>query len=79
MKIELILEMDKSVVEKAEHFAKKTGKSLSELIGSYLESLGKEHSPLSSKLESLLGAVQLPDDFDEKEKIGLELEKKHWD
>lgn len=77
MKVKLTLALEKAVVEKAENFAQKTGRSLSDLIKSYLESLDQEHSELSPNLRKLVGAVQLPDDFDEKEEMRFGLEEKH--
>jgi len=58
---------------------KKTGRSLSELIENYLETITQEDNQvdLSPKLKKLVGSVQLSADFDEEKEIRSALEKKH--
>ena len=75
----LTLTVDKSVIERAKTYAKKTGRSLSELVENYLETITDETdtTKLSPKLKKLVGAVQLPPDFDEKEELRSALEEKH--
>jgi len=80
MTTKLTLSVEKAVIEKAKSYAKKTGRSLSDLIEKYLESLtadethGKELSP---KLKKIIGAVKLPKNFDEEKELRSYLEKKH--
>lgn len=69
MKSKLTLTMEESIIKKAKLYAKHTGRSLSELIGNYLETLTEENTNmggLSLKLKRIAGAVKLPKDFDEK-------------
>lgn len=76
----LTLSIDKDVVVQAKRYAKQSGRSLSELIESYLISVTQEHSDntnLSSQLKSLIGVVTLPPDFDEKESLQAYYENKH--
>ena len=75
----LTLTVEKSVVERAKSYAKKTGRSLSELIGNYLENITEESddTDLSPKLSKLVGAVQLPADFDEEAELRSAMEEKH--
>jgi hypothetical protein len=80
MNTKLTLSVEKSIIDSAKLYAKKTGKSLSEIIQNYLEklTLDEEHeSNLSSKLSKIVGAVELPKDFNEKEELRKYMENKH--
>jgi hypothetical protein len=80
MATKLTLTVEKSVIEKAKYYAKQTGRSLSEIIENYLESITNEEkskTELSPKLRKILGAVQLPKDFDKKQALRGYLEQKH--
>jgi hypothetical protein len=79
MSTKLTLTVDKSIIDKAKSYAKNTGRSLSELIESYLDSITteKEVNELSPKLKKIVGAVNLPADFDEETEIRSSMEKKH--
>lgn len=79
MSTKLTLTVEKSVIERAKSYAKNTGRSLSEIIENYLETLTQETptDELSPKLRKLVGVVNLPKDFDEKEELRSALEKKH--
>lgn len=79
MVTKLTLTVEKTIIERAKSYAKKTGRSLSELIESYLENLTDEttDSELSQKLKNLIGSVTLPEDFDEKKELRSAVEKKH--
>ena len=79
MTTKLTLTVNKTTIERAKSYAKKTGRSLSELIGNYLENITQEntHSDLSPKLRKLVGSVQLPADFDEDKELRSVIEKKH--
>lgn len=79
MSTKLTLTVDKSVIERAKSYAKHTGRSLSELVESYLETIIQEdkEEQLSPKLKKIVGAVKLPKNFDEKKELRAYLEKKH--
>jgi len=79
MTTKLTLTVEKAVIERAKSYAKKTGRSLSELIESYLENITEENynSELSPKLNKLIGSVKLPEDFDEEKELRSAIEKKH--
>jgi hypothetical protein len=79
MSTKLTLTVEKSVIERAKSYAKHTGRSLSELVESYLETITKEggEEQLSPKLKKIVGAVKLPKNFDEKKELRAYLEKKH--
>ncbi|PWG78187.1 DUF6364 family protein [Pararcticibacter amylolyticus] len=76
----LTLTVEEAVIKKARSYAKQTGRSLSELIEKYLETLTEDHHEtrqLSPKLKRLAGAVKLPPDFDEKSELASYFESKH--
>lgn len=80
MSTKLTLTVEKDIIERAKIYAKKTGRSLSELIESYLSNIIKENSSLqeiSPKLKKIVGAVNLPSDFDEDLELRSYYEKKH--
>jgi formiminotetrahydrofolate cyclodeaminase len=79
MNSKLTLTVEKTVIEKAKLYAKKTGRSLSELIENYLENITQDYSDeeISPKLQKLIGSVKLPPDFDEEKELRSVLEQKH--
>lgn len=79
MTTKLTLTVEKTVIERAKSYAKSTGRSLSELIENYLETITSDgsNSELSPKLKRIVGAVNLPVDFDEEKELRAALEKKH--
>ena len=79
MTTKLTLTVQKDVIERAKSYAKVSGRSLSELIEQYLETITQENNtqPISPRLKKLIGAVKLPKDFDEKKELQNYLEKKH--
>lgn len=79
MATKLTLTVDKSIIERSKMYAKKTGRSLSEIIENYLATITQDsvENKLSEKLSKIVGAVKLPEDFDEKEELRSAIEKKH--
>ena len=80
MTTKLTLTVEEEVIKKAKSYAKQTGRSLSELIEKYLETLTEEHreaKQISPKLRKLVGSVKLPADFDEKKELDAYFESKH--
>jgi formiminotetrahydrofolate cyclodeaminase len=79
MATKLTLTVEKSVIERAKQYAKNTGRSLSELIENYLDTItqDKNEEIISPKLKKIVGSVKLPDDFDEQKELRSYLEKKH--
>ncbi len=80
MNTKLTLSVDKQVIERAKLYAQKTGRSLSELVSVYFESLIYDEEKtrnISPKIKKLLGSVKLPNDFDEENERRSYLEKKH--
>jgi formiminotetrahydrofolate cyclodeaminase len=79
MTTKLTLTVEKSIIERAKSYAKNTGRSLSELIENYLETVTQEigEEKLSPKLTKIVGAVKLPKNFDEEKELRSYLENKH--
>ena len=78
MTTKLTLTVEKSTIEKAKSYAKHTGRSLSELVEKYLETITLEDKPIiSSKLKGIVGAVKLPENFDEELELRRYFENKH--
>ena len=80
MTTKLTLTVEEGVIKKAKSYAKQTGRSLSELIETYLETLTEDHGEtlqISPKLKKLVGSVKLPADFDEKKELTAYFERKH--
>lgn len=80
MTTKLTLTVEKEVIKQAKIYAKGTGRSLSEIIENYLHSLTEKHSDkrdLSPRLSKIVGAVKLPDDFDEKAELDTYFRQKH--
>jgi formiminotetrahydrofolate cyclodeaminase len=80
MTTKLTLTVEKKIIVKAKNYAKQTGRSLSELIETYLENLVEEErdvSKISPKLKKLIGVVKLPKDFDEEKELQSYFDKKH--
>ncbi|WP_259071165.1 DUF6364 family protein [Mucilaginibacter sp. X4EP1] len=79
MTTKLTLTVEKNIIEKAKLYAKHSGRSLSELIENYLETLTEENTDktLSPTLKKIVGKVKLPADFDEKKELRAYFENKH--
>lgn len=78
MTTKLTLTVEKDIIERAKVYAKNTGRSLSELIESYLDTLTLDtvNEP-SPKLKKIVGSVKLPKNFDEEKELRTYLENKH--
>lgn len=79
MTTKLTLTVEKAVIDRAKSYAKQTGRSLSELIERYLDTITQQQdSPeLSPRLKSLVGAVKLDENFDEGDALREAMERKH--
>jgi hypothetical protein len=79
MNTKLTLSVDAAIIERAKAYAKKTGRSLSEIIENYLESITRENGSekVSSRLKKIVGSVTLPSDFDEKKALQSYFHEKH--
>ena len=78
MQAKLTLSIDKKVIEKAKLFAKSTQRSLSEMVESYLEDITRPSDEiLDQELSEIVGVIELPKGFSEKEEIRNVLHEKH--
>jgi hypothetical protein len=69
MNTKLTLSLEKAVIEQAKSYAKKTGRSLSELVESYFKNLTskpEDDQEIHPKVKKLIGRITLPPDFDEE-------------
>jgi hypothetical protein len=75
----LTLTIDKSIIERAKSYAKHTGRSLSELIENYLETITQEsgEEKISPKLNKIVGSVKIPRNFDQEKELRSYFESKH--
>ena len=79
MKTKLTLTVEKSIIKRAKLYAKNTGRSLSEIIENYLDTITQDNGtePISPKLKKILRAVKLPKNFDDEKELRSYLEKNH--
>lgn len=79
MNQKLTLSVESSVIKRAKDYAKKTGRSLSEIVEGYLTTLvtNDKKTAISPKLKKLAGIANLPDDFDERKELKNYFEAKH--
>ena len=81
MDAKLTLNIDKDIAHRAKVYAKKEGRSLTELVENYKKLLTKnspiEDSEYSPRVKALLGSVTLPKDFDYKREMADALVKKY--
>ena len=81
MDAKLTLNIDINIVRRAKVYAKKEGRSLSDLVENYLKLLTKnssiENSDYTPRVKALLGSVSLPKDFDYKKELADSIAKKY--
>jgi formiminotetrahydrofolate cyclodeaminase len=79
MTSKLTLTVEKSIIERAKVYAKNTGRSLSEIIENYLETITQDNGTdkISPKLKKIVGAVKLPKNYDEEKELRSYFENKH--
>lgn len=80
MKVKLTLTVEKEVIKKAKKYSSQTGRSLSKIVESSLESLVKNTDDktvgLSPKIKKLYGIIKLPKDFDYKKEVEKSVNQK---
>lgn len=80
MKTKLTLTIEESLITEAKLFAKKNGRSLSEIVEAYLQALTKKvsnASRTSSITSALIGSFSAPDSFEYKTEITKYLSEKY--
>ncbi len=82
MNTKLTLTIEQDVIEKAKKYAKKKGRSLSDLVENYFKTitLGEkpDYNSQGSIATSLLGSFEEPKDFDYKKEIENAITEKHF-
>ena len=72
MTTKLTLSLNQEIIIQAKAYALQTGRSLSELVENYFETLSSDvylNTDLNPKLKKIAGSVIIPTDFDEKEEL----------
>ena len=73
MTTKLTLTVEKKVIDRAKRYAQKTGRSLSDLVESYLDNITSTESDsvteLPDGIKNLFGAVHIPTDLNHKKEI----------
>lgn len=82
MNTKLTLTIEQSIIERAKKYARKKGRSLSDLIENYLKALTTEETAtikqeLSPTLKSLRGSFKEPKDFNYKKEVSDRLAEKY--
>ncbi len=80
MTTKLTLTIEHDVIDSAKKYARKKGKSLSDIVEHYLRSVSadeNEEPEFSPRVSRLLGSVKLPEDFDYKKELTGALTTKH--
>ncbi len=79
MTTKLTLTLDNKVIDSAKIYAKKSGKSLSNIVENYLQSISskEEKEEISPKIQKLMGSVKLPKNFDYKKELAGAISKKY--
>jgi len=81
MNTKLTLTIEKSVIDKAKSYAKGKGRSLSDIIESYLKTITSEHKNTDEDVpplvKSLRGSFKPPKSYDYKKDLSNILSEKH--
>ena len=81
MDTKLTLTIDKQVITKAKKYAKNSGRSLSDLIESYLKNVvssnNKDDFEISPRVKALMGSFKVPSNFDYKKELSNALSEKY--
>ena len=81
MNTKLTLNVDQEVIQNAKRFAKSKGRSLSDLVESYLKMISESQLPvtieLTPRVKALCGVFSLPADFDYRKELDEAITRKH--
>lgn len=81
MNTKLTLTIDKETIGKAKYYASQKGRSLSDIVESYLRAITGEESgqevKITSRVKSLKGSFSAPADFDYKKELARGLSDKY--
>lgn len=81
MTTKLTLTLDDKVIQRAKRYAKKKGRSVSELVESYFKSITEldkdQPDELTPSVKSLMGSFKAPKNFDYKKILRDEKQRKY--
>ncbi len=81
MNTKLTLTIEQSIIKRAKAYARKKGRSLSDIIENYLKVVASEEGmdeiELTPTVKSLKGSFKLPKDFDYNKELSKGLSEKH--
>ena len=82
MNKKLTLTIEETVIKNAKKYARKSGRSLSDIIENYLKSISKKEEPLSKNkstplVSSLRGSFRISEDVNYKEELSKTLSEKY--
>ncbi len=81
MNTKLTLTIEQTIIERAKKYAKKKGRSLSDIIENYLKVITKEENKTNIEItpltKSLRGSFKAPKDFNYKKELSKGLSKKY--
>lgn len=81
MNTKLTLTIDKETIGKAKYYASQKGRSLSDIVESYLKAITNEEEKkeveITSRIKSLKGSFSVPEDFDYKKELSKGLSEKY--
>ena len=81
MNTKLTLTIEQAIIEKSKEYAKKKGRSLSDIIENYLKAITKEDQKTKIEItpivKSLRGSFKAPDRFDYKKALMKGLTEKY--
>ncbi len=81
MNTKLTLTIEQNVIKRAKKYARRKGRSLSNIIENYLKVITKEESrddiEITPLVKSLKGSFKAPKDFDYKKELSKRLSEKY--
>jgi len=80
MTTKLTLTVDDTVINQAKKYAKLKGRSLSDVVETYLKTLSanlEEEDDINPRIKSMMGVISLPEDFDYKKELRKAIAQKH--
>lgn len=81
MNTKLTLTIEQTIIERAKKYARKKGRSLSDIIENYLKVITKEEADKNVEImpitKSLRGSFKAPSDFEYKKELAKGLSKKY--
>jgi hypothetical protein len=81
MNTKLTLTIEQAIIERAKKYAKRKGRSLSDIIENYLKVITKEESKADIEItpltKSMRGSFKAPKDFDYKKELSKGLSEKY--